>query len=85
MNVILNSRVLIGANHHAAERIARHWRPDMPKKVEWKLSPSDLCVLRIDPEPDQARNGRRPSGDMLRLANSLEIELRTRLRLVGGS
>jgi len=54
---------------------------ELRKQVEWLLRPSDLCVLRIEPERTSKFDYRVPRGEELKLVNDLELELRARLSL----
>ncbi|MCW1925280.1 hypothetical protein OKA05_22155 [Luteolibacter arcticus] len=83
MNVVLNSRVLIGEKHDAAADFARHWKSDTSSQIEWLLSPSDLCVLDITASPGEVLptegyfgNASRPTFTMV---NRLEDDLRRHL------
>lgn len=79
MNVLLNSRLLIGANHRAAERLAIGWKPGIA--IQWMVSPSDLCVLKVDPDKNVESGFGLPSGHGLRMANDLELKLRSGLNM----
>jgi hypothetical protein len=83
MNVLLNSRVLIGEKHDAAADFARQWKSDSASQIEWLLSPSELCVLDISASPGETippgssfGNSSRPT---LALVNRLEDDLRRHL------
>ena len=83
MNVVLNSRILVGEKHDAAAEFARQWRSGIAPQIEWLLSPSDLCVLNITASPGEAMlpsgssgNSSRPTLAML---NRLEDDLRRHL------
>lgn len=47
MKVLLNSRVLIGAQHDAAQSFMRTWRGG-ENQIEWDSSPSARCVLHVE-------------------------------------
>ncbi|WP_035613760.1 hypothetical protein [Haloferula sp. BvORR071] len=90
MNIVLNSRVLIGRDHIAADRYTRQWRPGLQKDIEWLQSPSELCVLSItrgtdeilpgEPAPALAKK-RSAYPATLAMTNGLEDELRRHLGL----
>ena len=83
MNVLLNSRVLIGEKHDAAANFARRWKSGSAPKIEWLLSPSELCVLDISASPGEtitpASSFGASSGPTLALLNRLEDDLRRHL------
>jgi len=83
MNVVLNSRVLVGEKHDAAAAFARHWNSDISPQIEWLLSPSELCVLNITASPGEAMNFNNPFGHSTRptlaMVNRLEDDLRRHL------
>ena len=83
MNVVLNSRILVGEKHDAAADFARQWRSGIAPQIEWLLSPSDLCVLDITTSPGEVLppgsspgNSSRPT---LAMVNRLEDDLRQHL------
>jgi hypothetical protein len=83
MNVVLNSRVLVGEKHDAAADFALHWNSGIFPQIEWLLSPSELCVLKITASPGEAvpttssfGSSSRPT---LAIANRLEDDLRRHL------
>jgi len=83
MNVVLNSRVLIGEKHDAAADFALHWIAGISPQVEWLLSPSELCVLDVIPSPGEAAPPASVFGSSTRpnlaMANRLEDDLRRHL------
>ena len=84
VNIVLNSRILIGRWHHEADRVARCWNPERPKKIEWMQSPSDLCVLSVSDQDDEGQGdpyGRVVERASLPLASRLEETLRQQLGL----
>jgi hypothetical protein len=83
MNVLLNSRILVGEKHDAAADFARRWSTGTAPQIEWLLSPSELCVLDITTSPGEAMppassfgNSSRPT---LAMVNRLEDDLRRHL------
>ncbi|MEK7954459.1 hypothetical protein [Luteolibacter soli] len=83
MNVLLNSRVLVGAQHDAAAAFARRWNAGIIPQIQWLLSPSELCVLEVTASPGESLpstssfgNSSRPT---LAIANRLEDDLRRHL------
>jgi hypothetical protein len=88
MNIVLNSRVLIGFRHSEADRLARLWKPEEPIEIQWMQSPSDLCVLSVSDvettRPDD-RYGRIVEHASLPLASKLEETLRVQLGLKLGT
>jgi hypothetical protein len=83
MNVLLNSRVLVGEKHDAAANFARHWGSGIAQQIEWLLSPSDLCVLQITASPGEPMPPASSFGSSTRptlaMANRLEDDLRRHL------
>ncbi|QJE95138.1 hypothetical protein [Luteolibacter luteus] len=59
MNVILNSRTLVGPQHTAAETFLRDRYPMDLAKIDWLQSPSARCVLELQ----QAAHVAAVSGD----------------------
>lgn len=88
MNIVLNSRVLVGFRHSEADRLTRLWKPDESIEIQWMQSPSDLCVLSVSDieatRPDD-RYGRVVEHASLPLASKLEEALRMQLRLKLGT
>jgi hypothetical protein len=83
MNVVLNSRVLVGEKHDAAADFALHWNSGVFPQVDWLLSPSELCVLDITATPGESLP---PGGTFggttrptLAMVNRLEDDLRRHL------
>ena len=89
MNIVLNSRILVGPMHQAADDYAKKWEPELPKHIEWMQSPSELCVLDIRDEPEpkapvRERRATRPLKPAVKpwaLATRLEDALRHHLGL----
>jgi len=83
MNVVLNSRVLVGEKHDAAADFALHWNAGILPQIEWLLSPSELCVLDITASPDEVIPPASSSGPSTRstlaMVNRLEDDLRRHL------
>jgi hypothetical protein len=85
MKIVLNSRVLIGARHDAAENYVRNWRGSA-NQVEWRASPSARCVLDIGGAPGLSEIAGRlgpsaSSGAGPALHSSAEKDLRSQLGL----
>jgi hypothetical protein len=83
MNVVLNSRILVGEKHDAAAAFARRWNSAIAPQIEWLLSPSDLCVIDISASPDEvppsAGSYGASSRPTLAMVNRLEDDLRRHL------
>ena len=50
MKMTLNTRTLVGHEHHAAENFLRRTLESAAVEIEWIQSPSARCVLQIVPE-----------------------------------
>ena len=83
MNVVLNSRILVGPRHMEAERLTRTWKPEELKEIQWSQSPSDLCVLSVSEVDTVGDSGgsyaRMVKHASMRLASNLEEALRRHL------
>jgi hypothetical protein len=79
MTITLNSRTLVGLNHHAAAEYVSEYLPDVITLVEWQQNPSARCVLTIE---DHFTKDRLIDEDAhAALLKGLESDLRSHLGL----
>jgi hypothetical protein len=78
MNVVLNSRLLVGSYHERALQIARRRLPGPNTRFEWMNSPSSFCVLAIEEEDEVKHETHRATR---KVVSSLEAEMRQDLGL----